>query len=321
MPQLLTLPMMVPLSSAGLLLPGAKLYAYQTGTSTPQNLFQDVLLATPHAIPVVADGSGVFPKIYTDPSLPAYRLTLTDSAGVTLPGYPVDDIPSNQNAAQTLRLKSAAPEIIFEETDATAGNRKSRIRVNAEVILWELLNDAENTATEIMRIPRSGSALGDLTLAGAAPLVGVARHKLASTTQISTTSLADDTHLQLSLLAGAKYIVEGQIYFDASTTAGMGIKLALAYTGSIPDQNDAAVMSFVNGTGAISRSPMTSGSPLTFATLSTSARADYVQFRKILETTTAGTLKLQAAQNSSTANNLNIRIYSFMRAQKLPFLN
>lgn len=171
MPALFTLPKQIPLSSAGVLLPGAKLTFSQTGTSTLQNTYQDVLLATPHANPVVADASGVFAPIYLDPALPNYRVKLTTSADVQV--YQVDDVPSNQNAAQTFTLSSTAPELIFNETDASANNKKWRLRATAETFVIELLNDAESVATAIATFTRSGTsspsvdfAVDSLLLAG-----------------------------------------------------------------------------------------------------------------------------------------------------------
>jgi hypothetical protein len=171
MPALFTLPKTIPLSSGGLLLPGAKLTFSATGTSTLQNTYQDVLLATPHANPVVADAAGVFAPIYLDPSLPNYRVKLTTSADVLV--YQVDDVPSNQNEAQTFKLTSAAPELVFNETDATANNKKWRIRAQSEQLLIELLNDAESVATAIATITRVGTTSpvlnfgsGFLTIAG-----------------------------------------------------------------------------------------------------------------------------------------------------------
>lgn len=162
MPALFTLPKQIPLSSAGLLLPGAKLTFSRTGTSTLQNTYQDILLATPHANPVVADASGVFAPIYLDPSLPNYRVKLTTSADVQV--YQVDDFPSNQNAAQTFDLVATAPELVFEETDASSNNKKWRLRAQAEVFSLEILNDAESVATSLLSIGRSGTSSGTVTL-------------------------------------------------------------------------------------------------------------------------------------------------------------
>jgi hypothetical protein len=156
MPALFTLPKQIPLSSAGLLLPGAKLTFTQTGGTTPQNTYQDSALATPHANPVVADSAGVFAPIYLDPTLPNYRVRLTTSADVLV--YQVDDVPSNQNEAQTFTLSSTAPELIFNETDASANNKKWRLRATSETFVIELLNDAESVATAIATFARSGTS-------------------------------------------------------------------------------------------------------------------------------------------------------------------
>lgn len=159
MPALFTLPQVVALSSTNQLLPGAKLTFTATGTSSPQPVYQDSALTVPHSNPVVANGAGVFAKIYLDPSLPNYRILLTDSADVAQPGYPIDDYPSNQNTGQTFRLKSVSPELIFEETDAAANNKKWRLRVNTQQMTIDLLNDAESVATTIATLSRSGTSI------------------------------------------------------------------------------------------------------------------------------------------------------------------
>jgi hypothetical protein len=166
MPQLLTLPYAVPLSAAGILLPGSKLYFYQTGTSTPQAVYQGVDLDVAHSQPVESNGAGRFPAIYLDPSLPNYRILLTDSADVTQPGYPIDDVPSSQNTAQQFRLKHTAPELIFEETDASANNGKWRFRVNGEEFLIEIGNDAESSWVNVATLTRLGTFPNALNFAG-----------------------------------------------------------------------------------------------------------------------------------------------------------
>lgn len=61
---------------------GAKLYFYQSGTTTLITVYQDSAKATPHTNPVVADTSGTFPEIYVDTD--PFKYVLTTSAGVTL---------------------------------------------------------------------------------------------------------------------------------------------------------------------------------------------------------------------------------------------
>lgn len=63
-------------------LSGALLYCYAEGTTTPQAVYSDEALTTPHANPVVADGNGLFAPIYLQ-ALP-YKFVAKTSAGVTL---------------------------------------------------------------------------------------------------------------------------------------------------------------------------------------------------------------------------------------------
>lgn len=63
---------------------GAKLYFYETGTTTLQNVYTDSALSVAHANPVVADSSGYFDPIYFDNRLPSYKVVLKDSADTTL---------------------------------------------------------------------------------------------------------------------------------------------------------------------------------------------------------------------------------------------
>jgi hypothetical protein len=155
MPQLFVLPSQVPLSIDGAPISGCTLTFSVSGSSTPQNTYQDILLTIAHSNPVTSDTAGAFPTIYLDPSLPNYRVVLKTMAGAVLKTW--DDVPSNQNAGQQFRLKSTAPSLIFEETDASAGNQRWRIRVSGERFLIELLNDAENIATAILTLDRTGT--------------------------------------------------------------------------------------------------------------------------------------------------------------------
>jgi hypothetical protein len=164
MPALFALPQVVPLSALGAILPGSKLYFYDTGTTDAKPVYTDIDLSVAHAQPVVADASGVFDPIYLDPEGANYRVKLTDSSDVQL--WQLDDIPASQNVTTALRIKADTVDLIFEETDAAANNKKSRIRVSAQEIAWQLLNDAESVATDIARIARSGTTLGTVTIAG-----------------------------------------------------------------------------------------------------------------------------------------------------------
>lgn len=77
--------------ASGNYLAGAKAYFYQSGTSTPVTVYSDAAATTPHATPVVADGSGVFPAIYAAGSV-ALKVNVTTSSGAAVPGYPRDPV-------------------------------------------------------------------------------------------------------------------------------------------------------------------------------------------------------------------------------------
>lgn len=166
MPQLFQLPLTVPLSTVGQLLPGAKLSFFATGTSDPQPVYTDIDLEVAHSQPVEANGAGVFDPIYLDAALPNYRVLLTDANDVTQPGYPIDEVPSNQSTAQTIRLVAPAPELIFEETDASSGNKKWRLKVNAEGMTLDIGNDAESVWTNVLAINRAGTTVDGVTREG-----------------------------------------------------------------------------------------------------------------------------------------------------------
>lgn len=150
-------------SLAGVVLPGAKLTFTATGTTTPQNTYTDIGLTVASSNPVVADGNGVFAPIYLDPALPDYRVKLTTSADVLV--KQVDNVPSGEDTFQSVRMKSTAPEIIFEETDAVDANSgKYSIRAQTQTLTVDLLNDAESVRAGVVSISRTGTSAALLSL-------------------------------------------------------------------------------------------------------------------------------------------------------------
>lgn len=75
--------------ASGAAVSGALLYVYAAGTTTPITTYSDSALTTPHADPVVADSSGTFPPIYAPTA--RVKIDMKTSAGVSLPGHPVDN--------------------------------------------------------------------------------------------------------------------------------------------------------------------------------------------------------------------------------------
>lgn len=164
MPSLFTFPSQLALSSGVTALAGATLTFSATGTDTPQNTYTNTTLSTPQSNPVTADSNAVFDPIYLDPSLPNYRVTLKTSAGVTLKTW--DDVPSNQNTAQTFRLKATTPALFFEETDANDDNKVWCLKVDGEQLLITIRNNAEAIETTVLTLDRTGTTVDSLNFAG-----------------------------------------------------------------------------------------------------------------------------------------------------------
>lgn len=68
------------LTSSGAVVPGAKLYFYVAGTSTPATTYQDAALSVEHSNPVLADTGGLLPAIWLDPAV-SYDVTCKRASG------------------------------------------------------------------------------------------------------------------------------------------------------------------------------------------------------------------------------------------------
>ena len=76
---------------------GAKLYLYETGTSTPLDTYSDSSLSTANANPVVADATGRFSDIFLKTQ--DYRVVLKTSADVTI--WTADPVAGTATATET----------------------------------------------------------------------------------------------------------------------------------------------------------------------------------------------------------------------------
>lgn len=99
----------------------AKLYFYQTGTTTLQTVYADSAATTPLSNPVVADSNGLFAAIYLSNANP-YKAVLKSSADVTI--WTTDPIVSTfPSAAFTpqgrLTLATETPVMTSNQTAAT----------------------------------------------------------------------------------------------------------------------------------------------------------------------------------------------------------
>ena len=92
-----TLPLSQELDGNGDPYSGAKLYFYETGTSTPLDSYSDSTLSTANANPVVADANGRFGGIFLKTQ--DYKVVLKTSADVTV--WTADPVSGTATAAET----------------------------------------------------------------------------------------------------------------------------------------------------------------------------------------------------------------------------
>lgn len=70
-------------------LPGARLYFFEAGSTTPKVTYADKQGTTPNTNPVIASATGTFPPIFIDG---LYRVELRSSSNIVQPGWPIDNV-------------------------------------------------------------------------------------------------------------------------------------------------------------------------------------------------------------------------------------
>ena len=78
-------------------LPGALLYFYENGTTTPKTIYADPFKISALTNPVVADSAGIFVPIFLDGT---YTAELKSAAGVTQTGWPVDNVGGEETGGE-----------------------------------------------------------------------------------------------------------------------------------------------------------------------------------------------------------------------------
>lgn len=124
-------------------LPGAKLYFYTEGTSTPKIVYKDDQMAVAHDYPVEADPYGIFEPIFLNGT---YRVELKDSAGTTQTGWPIDGVGGYPNLVdRDLTFVGTGHKILGDFSNSTVTNR---VRVQTTTTNGDTIFDI---------IPSSGS--------------------------------------------------------------------------------------------------------------------------------------------------------------------
>lgn len=112
--ELFKIPFLTAFNSNSLAVPGALLYAYESGTLTAVSTYTAADLATPHSHPVVADSAGRFAPIYLNDAVD-YRIIVTDPDGVELM-----DVDPYTGSAENAAAWGAITGTLSAQTDLQA---------------------------------------------------------------------------------------------------------------------------------------------------------------------------------------------------------
>lgn len=108
MPTRLLSPRWQSVGADGRPLAGAKLYTYETGTSTPKPVYSDAALSIAHTHPVIADAAGRFPAMFMTTG--DYKIELRDANDVVIA---TDDPVSGAPSETTLTVLDNTEPLIF----------------------------------------------------------------------------------------------------------------------------------------------------------------------------------------------------------------
>ncbi len=124
--QLFYLPFRPAIDANGLTVPGAQLFFYATGTTTPVSVYSDASLTVPLSNPVEANAAGRWPEIYLDDAN-VYRMVLKDGNGVTLDeadpyvASVADDLTAGLQAVADAAAANAVAATATSTTSLTIG--------------------------------------------------------------------------------------------------------------------------------------------------------------------------------------------------------
>jgi hypothetical protein len=177
---------------SGAIAPGAQLFFFLTGSSTPAAVYHDAALATPWTVPAVCDSAGRI-VVYLDPTIGALKLVQKDNLGVTFgptvdPVTPVNAGSSGLGEIFTFGSNSSSPITV---TNYASGATFDKLQPGSQVFA---VDSATLIGTYVLRATGLQTVSGTLTVAivdltSGAPDTPLATCAITSTTgQVVTSS-------------------------------------------------------------------------------------------------------------------------------------
>lgn len=160
--------MPVALDANGSIVAGAKATFFETGTSTPLEVYSDAAGTAPVAVPLLADASGRFPATF---ATQAVKLIITDTSDVNLPDFPSD------------------PHYLTPASNATAsGTAFTPITGNSATTVQGAIQTITTLWNAVTTFGKSLIAASDATAARTVLGIGAATETAAGLVEAATTA-------------------------------------------------------------------------------------------------------------------------------------
>lgn len=315
--ELFTIPKTVPFSTTGALLSGAKAKFFISGTTTLQNTFTDETLATPHANPVVADGNGVFPAIYLDDTL-NYKVDITDSLDVSLPGYPINnlatafslvaDLASNANAlgASLIGIEDAAGNFTATEVEAALAE-----------IFSDLASTANSLGASLVGVEDSADNFTATTVEDILAELAFQNESIAFVSWFTDITFKDIL-IDVSLKASTKYGFELSFELNTNATPDFQFRLHTPDTLTLNASHQAILM-VIDDVAGVGQGLNIQGALESTYIINGSAGSQFCFLRGTLDVNAAGKFNIQGRQNTSDASTTAITQGGFFSIQQIKF--
>lgn len=185
---------------------GAKLYFYETGTTTALTVYTDNGLTTPHATPIVADANGFVQEIFYGGSTAA-KCVIRTSADVEL--YTLDPVPKSSTSTAGASNISFTPVTGNAATDvqtAIANNTASIVALGTVTSAGKALLNAATHAAQKVLLTVQGYADGVLS-------TGI------TTSSVDDGTKSSGTYTPSPSTGNMRHIVNGGAFTLAAPTA------------------------------------------------------------------------------------------------------